>query len=75
MTHCGDCVHGLIYGNCGMSPGNAACLYKFKRWWEEEPQKVIDYLERIKQHEQEVYTQRMAEIETMIETVRNYHHG
>lgn len=74
MISCGDCVKGIVYGNCGISPGNAACLYSRKNWWEEPPEKVIEYLERCKQYEGERYRDMIARIDTWIERVGNYRH-
>ena len=72
MIRCEECVKGLVYGTCGMSYGNAACLCTAKQWWEEPADKVLDYLERIREYEAQKYDDKVKLIDMWEHKVRSH---
>ncbi len=72
MIRCEDCVKGLVYGTCGMPPGNAACLCTAKRWWDEPADKVLDYLEHIRECETKRYNNKINLIDMLENKVRSH---
>jgi len=70
MIRCEECVKGLVYGTCGMPYGNAACLCTAKRWQDEPADKVLDFLERIREYEAKQYDDKVKLIDMWEHKVR-----
>ena len=73
MMHCCECVYGFMYGGCGMSPGNAACLTRSRPYTQEPKQKLLDYLQKIENYEDGKYAEMRERIKRLREEIAARH--
>lgn len=72
MTYvsCKDCVNGFL-GQCNYSYHNAACLTTAKPWRDEPLDKLLDYIDRVRNFERWRFEERMCELEAKELEVRS----
>lgn len=72
MTYvsCKDCVNGFL-GQCNYSYHNAACLITAKPWCDEPLDKLLNYINKVRDFERERFEERMRALEVKELEVRN----